>query len=139
MQRSDERAGDEREAGEHASARPEPEHVARQQAFEANRRTVQRQQEQLGELAAAVAATQERLAASLGALAERAAREGRADDARRLTSKAQAAFRLAEHERREVQRWRQPSARERRRADAERKRQDDGGSGGAGSSPGPEA
>jgi hypothetical protein len=111
VQSSDERAGDEHEASGHASARPEPEHVAHQQAFEANRRTVLRQQEQLRELAATVAATQERLAASLGALAERAAREGRADDARRLTSEAQAALRLADHERQEVERWRQPTAR----------------------------
>jgi len=42
MQSSDERAGNEHEAGEHASAQPEPEHVAHQQAFEANRRAVRR-------------------------------------------------------------------------------------------------
>ena len=75
----------------------------------------------------------------LGALAERAVREGRADEARRLASQAQAALRLAEHERPEVERWRQPSGRERRRADAGRRPQSDGGSGGAGSSPGPKA
>jgi Mg-chelatase subunit ChlI len=95
MERSDKRAADEHGSSEHASAQPEPEPTAHWQVFERNRRNVRRQQEQPCELAATVAATQEQLTATLGALAERAVREGRADDARRSASEAHAALRGA--------------------------------------------
>jgi hypothetical protein len=136
MEGPDQRAADEHELSEHASAQPGPAPTADWQVFERNRRNVQRQREQLLELATTVAATQERLAATFGALAERAVREGRTDDARRLASEAHAALRGAEHERQEVERWRQPTAGE-RRADAAREQQDEGGSEGAGSPPRP--
>lgn len=131
MDSADQPAPDEHEPSGRASEQPEPELAAHQEAFERNRREVLHQRTQLCELAATVAATEERLAATFGALADRAEREGRADDARRLATEAHAALRAAEHERQQVRRWSKPTAWEDHPADAAHERQEEGGSGGA--------
>ena len=103
MDGSDERAADEGVPGERA--RPGHEGLSAEQTYEHLRRDVRQLQEQLSRGAEAVAATENRVAATHLTLAEGALREGRLDDARQLLSEAAAALWAVEHERRRADRW----------------------------------
>jgi hypothetical protein len=89
------------------------------EAFERNRQSVRRREDQLRELAAGIAATQEGLAGTFRDMAERARRENRLDDARRLESEAEAALRGAERERQQAAQPVRPRHREEADATAE--------------------
>jgi hypothetical protein len=98
-----ERDADEQVASGRAHARSQPARAGQRRVFEGNRQRVRHQREQLRQLAAVVAATEDSLAATYRGMAVWARHEGRSEDARRLESEAEAAMRFAEDERQQAE------------------------------------